>query len=358
MNVKHDRVNNFDAIRLLGATLVLVGHAFPMHGDSAGNPVIWGETIQVAGVILFFALSGYLIATSWKLDPRFLPYMQKRSLRIFPALIVVTLASMFVLGPVLSRLSVGDYLANPNLWLYLKNIILSPVYALPGVFENAPIPNAVNGSLWSLPVEFACYLLVPLFALLPARFRAAAFLSFGLVVGVTSELLLENAVRIVVYGTDIAQATSVWPYFMVGAALAYAPKILALRLDVALALLIGGSLLTSTLPVLATPVWWLVLPYAAIALGTARTPLLSRVGRFGDVSYGLYLYAFPVQQSIIALLPGLSFSASVLLTLLISSVLAFASWHLVEKRALTLKPARKPTRPASEPAATSAGGSA
>lgn len=346
MNVKHDRINNFDAIRLLGAVLVLVGHAFPLHNDGAGNPVIWGTTVQTAGVILFFSLSGFLIATSWRLDPRFVPYLLKRSLRIFPALIVLTLSTVFVLGPALTRLPLSEYLASPGAWSYLKNIVLSPVYALPGVFENSPFPNAVNGSLWSLPVEFACYLFVPLFALLPSALRSSAFLACAIAAGVTSALLAENAIRVVVYGTDLAQATSVWPYFMIGAALAYAPKAIPLRLDVALALFIGGSLLASTLPSVATYVWWLVLPYVAIALGTSRTPVLSRVGRFGDISYGLYLYAFPVQQSLIALMPGLPFSVSVLLTLLVSSALAFASWHLIEKRALTLKPGPSSKTPA------------
>jgi peptidoglycan/LPS O-acetylase OafA/YrhL len=339
VNVQHDRVNNFDAIRLLGAVLVLVGHAYPLFGRDATNPLIWGTHIQVAGLILFFSLSGYLIATSWNLDSRLLPYLQKRSLRIFPALIVVTLASMFVLGPVLSRLSVGDYLANPNLWQYLKNIVLSPVYALPGVFETTPIPNAVNGSLWSLPAEFACYLFVPLVALLPFRFRAPAFVVLAVAAGVASTLLTTNAVRVVIWGTDLAQATSVWPYFMIGAAIAYAGKTLPLRLDVALVALIAGGLASSVFPAAEMYIWWAVLPYVAIALGSARTPVISRAGRYGDISYGLYLYAFPVQQSLIIIAPRLTFAVSVILTLIISSVLAFASWHLIEKRALKFKPA-------------------
>lgn len=338
MNIQHDRVNNFDAIRLLGAILVLVGHGYVLLGREDSNPSIWGTHIQTAGLILFFSLSGYLIATSWKLDPRLLPYLKKRALRIFPALIIVTLASMFILGPTLSRLSVLEYFSNSNLWPYLKNIILSPVYALPGVFEFVPFPNAVNGSLWSLPAEFACYLLVPLVALLPTRFRSFAFLLMGISSGVVSAYLSSNELRVVVYGTDVAQATSVWPYFMIGAAIAYAGRSIPLRLDIALAALVAGTLFSSIFPDEQRYIWWIILPYAVICFGSAQTPVLRRAGRFGDISYGLYLYSFPVQQSLIVIFPSLVFPISLLLTLAISAGLGFASWHLIEKQALRFKP--------------------
>lgn len=348
VNVAHDRINNFDAIRLLGAVLVLVGHAFPLHGVP-GNPVVWGGLIQVAGLVFFFSISGYLIARSWHLDPQLLRYLQKRALRIFPALAVVTLLSMFVLGPLLSRVSLHEYLTNPHLWHYLKNVILSPVYPLPGVFESTPIPNTVNASLWSLPAEFACYLVVPLVALLPTKARSATYLAVGIAAGMAARIMREDGFRLVFYGTDVAQAVSIWPFFMVGAAIALAPTRLPLRLDFGLIALMAGSLLASILPAQASYVWWIVLPYSVIALGCARTPGICRAGRFGDLSYGLYLYAFPIQQMLIVVFPHMRFATSVLAALALSLTLAFASWHLVEKRVLKFKPSHPVRRaPASE----------
>jgi peptidoglycan/LPS O-acetylase OafA/YrhL len=335
--VSHDRSNNFDAIRLLGAILVLVGHAYPLH-SVPGNPGVFGFSIETLGLILFFSLSGFLITVSWHGDPRLLAYLGKRSLRIFPALIVVVLLSMFVLGPTLSQLSVAGYFADSTLWAYLKNVVLFPAYGLPGVFQSIPYPGAVNGSLWSLPPEFACYLMVPIVAFLPLVARSIAFLVLGMASGIASSLLSTNGVHIVIWGTDLSQATSVWPFFLVGAGIALARTWLPLRVDFGFIAITLGAIVASVSPALGTYLWWFVLPYAIIAFGSTRTPVVSRVGRFGDFSYGMYLYAFPVQQSVIFLAPQLSFRVSVAATLAITFVLAVASWHLVEKPALILKP--------------------
>ena len=86
---------------------------------------------------------------------------------------------------------------------------------------------------------------------------------------------------------------------------------------------------------------WLVLPATVLAFGRSSLPYLRRAGRFGDVSYGLYIYAFPVQQTMIWLYKDkLPWGVVLALTVMSTFALAFASWHLVEKRALRLKPKR------------------
>lgn len=336
----HDRLNNFDGIRLLGAMLVLVGHAYPLHGlDFA--PVMWNATFSTLGIMIFFSLSGYLIATSWHRDARVFSYLQKRALRIFPGLAVVTLGSIFVLGPVLSSLSVRQYFTDPTLWQYLSNIILWPSYALPGLFQNVPYVGTVNGSLWSLPIEFACYLLVPLISLTSLRFRPYVYAGLALAFAVTSQLLTASGLDFIAWGSSLAQATAVWPFFMMGAAVASAGNRLPIRLDFAIFGIILGSLASGIQPSIAAYVWIVALPYAIIAIGSSRTPIVSRLGRFGDVSYGIYLYSFPVQQAVISVLPNLSFQLSIALTTVVTYILAFASWHLIEKQALKFKPARR-----------------
>jgi len=342
MNLAHDRVNNFDAMRLFGAVLVLVGHAYPLHGLTH-YPSMWGSPVAVLGIAVFFSLSGYLISTSWYNNRSLLKYLRKRALRIFPALAVVVLLSVLILGPIASSLPVGQYFTSPGTWSYLGNIALYPVYALPGVFDSLPYAGVVNGSLWSLPIEFACYLLVPLVALVPERARTWTFLVLAALFGVVSQVLSTMDASVVLYGSSLAQATAVWPYFMVGAAIASARQRFTTRLDFAVVAVLLTSLLDSVHPDIADYAWWFVLPYTVIALGSLVTPVVSRAGRFGDLSYGIYLYAFPVQQVLVLVAPRLSLLGSVALTAIGSACAAFLSWHLIEKRALKWKTSHRET---------------
>lgn len=157
------RTNNFDALRLLAATVVVYGHAFPL--TKTAQVVILGNSVESLAVKVFFVISGYLISESWLRDPQINRFLIRRALRIFPALIVVVLLSVLVLGPLATTLSIAGYFGNISVLMYLKNIFLYPVYYLPGVFQSNPYPIAVNGSLWSLPVEFSMYLLTPLLLL-------------------------------------------------------------------------------------------------------------------------------------------------------------------------------------------------
>ena len=192
---------------------------------------MFGQPVPALGVILFFSVSGYLLRQSREADRNLPRYLAKRTLRIFPALIVVTLVSIFVLGPALSSLTVGDYFQNPGVWDFLRNIILFPVYALPGVFDGNIYPVAVNGSVWSLPAEFACYLLVPIVGLLRPSLHFAAYLSLAAGSGLWGHLWSLDGTRAVVHGTDLARAATVWVFFLVGAALSSARSI-PLRMDV------------------------------------------------------------------------------------------------------------------------------
>ena len=321
---------------------MLVGHAFPLHGRA--DVVALGGYVQVIGLVLFFSISGYLISQSWHRDPQLIRFLSRRSLRIFPGLAAVVVLSALVLGPLISSLPPAQYLHEPGVRAYFSNILLFPVYSLPGVFSDVPLPGIVNVSLWSLPAEFFCYLLVPLVGLIPRRVRAIVYLALGIASGAIAQVMVVDSIRVVVWGTDLSQAMSVWPYFLVGAAIASA-RMLPLRLDVALIALIGASIATPLFIDAAFAIWWFVMPYAVITLGVSSTPGVRAAGRFGDFSYGLYLWAFPIQQLMLTLLPDAPFAVSVALTLACSAVAAFASWHLVEKQALRFKPRTPPGTP-------------
>ena len=337
------RANNFDCIRLLAAAAVIYGHAHPL--ASAPDPAFFGNAVQAFAVKVFFTISGYLIAASWISDPDPARYFFRRGLRIFPALIAICLLTVFLLGPLTTTLAIGEYFTNMSTWRYLKNIFLYPVYSLPGVFESNTYREAVNGSLWSLPVEFAMYIALPLVAL---RMKGAVLktsLLFSTVVLCAVSIwwlrISPTDTYPTFYGTNIRSALDVAPYFMIGACFqAFKHKI---NPHPSIALCgIGALLFLQPTGLWAELSLMTVGAYSILAFATTEAPILRSAGRFGDVSYGLYLYGFPVQQWLYYLSDNrLSAWGNALISIPICLVLAWISWHALEKRALKMKPKGK-----------------
>ncbi|UAJ10172.1 acyltransferase family protein [Glacieibacterium megasporae] len=267
------RTSLFDYLRLGGAIAVLVGHSYVLTNSPV--PTIGGIGPHGLGVMLFFAISGYLITGSWRADPNIARYAEKRARRIMPALIVVVLATALLLGPVLSN----DPTYAAGAWRYIwRNLLLLPLHVLPGVFTSNPLP-AVNGSLWTLPVEAFMYVLTPLLV------RAGPWACAAAAVALILHPFTQN-----IAGFGLAGASGVIPYFLGGASL----KMLGVKVP---------------------------------DTGLPKLPV--------DLSYGLYLTAFPVQQTIIALYPHVTPPILIAATLAVCVPLAWASWTFVEKPALT-----------------------
>ncbi|CUR58291.1 putative Sugar acetylase [metagenome] len=330
------RSNNLDALRLIGALAVIFGHAYHIVGRPFENPVVAGYPVQTLGVVIFFAISGYLITASWSRTKNPVSYFAARSLRIFPALALVVLVCMFVIGPLVTVLPTGQYFDAPNFWSYLGNIILRPQYELPGVWGDHPYPNAVNGSLWTLPAEFFCYLLVPLVFLFPKVARIPVIgLLLAASVWYSMTPPLESAV---IWHSRISDNALMWVFFAAGAILRLlAERGMKFRTDVAVGLLAVYLVIAGTLPQHTTKIAWIFLPYIVLTIGLASTPYVRRASRYGDLSYGLYLWAFPVQQLVIDLWGVQRMSVNLVVVTAITALLALVSWHVVEHPSLKLK---------------------
>lgn len=340
-----DHHNNLTALRWFAAGLVLYGHAFVFLGLPEPLFLQW-VPMGPLGVYIFFAISGYLVAQSWERDPHVLRFLAKRALRIFPGLAVCTLLSVLVLGPLLTTLDAGTYWRNEHTRGYLTNMALYITYHLPGVFANNRLPHAVNGSLWSLPVEFFMYLLLAFLGLLAAAIKAVSNRLLAWTLGVMALVFMLLAAlwagttteALVIYRTDLRQVPMCGVYFLVGASLFCFKlnKYFTLS-NVLLALVLWLCLGVQ-------PHWfamaaWVVLPFVVLAFGLARQPWLVRM-HARDYSYGIYIYAFPVQQTLVSFWPEMALPAYLLSTLVITVALAALSWHFVEKPALKLKPFR------------------
>src|SRR5712675_658330 len=162
------RQNNFDALRLVAAISVIFSHSFLIAEGTQNNEplILWTgnqSILGLAGVFVFFAISGFLVTQSFEQTANPLHYLAKRALRIFPGLFIVTLVSAFVLGPLVTTLPLGAYLGRPEPYQYVvgNTLLDQTVHELPGVsFVDNPVGLEINGSLWTLRCEFVMYLMV------------------------------------------------------------------------------------------------------------------------------------------------------------------------------------------------------
>ncbi len=334
------RDNNFDFLRLVGAVLVLVSHQFALHGDP--EPVVGRlTTLGGLGVAMFFSMSGYLITLSWQRDPHWGRFALRRCLRILPGLVVVVALCVLVLGPMVTSLAVEEYLRAPEVRAYWRNIVLYPVYALPGVFTSNPYPHAVNGSLWTLPFEFLLYFaIVPVLCLKTIRLYPWLLLVAALGLTAVGRWFFSAAPPVVVYGSDLRYLGILAPYFLMGSAWALWGGSTRLSLPVAVAAVGGLVVFHGVLEGMALQlVAAIVIPYATLSVGVRSWPGVRRAARWGDISYGMYIYAFPMQQTSIWLLgEGATFGSRLLLASGLTLGCALFSWHWVERPFLAFKP--------------------
>lgn len=324
--------NQFNFLRLFAAFLVFYGHGLIFLGHIPNT--ILGHKL---GVYIFFAISGYLISMSWDREPNIVSYFIKRALRIFPALVVVVSLSVLLLGPLLTTLPLKEYFANEHTIGYFSNIILYVTYYLPGVFESLPVPNAVNGSLWSLPVEFLMYILV---AVLGVFFRGkmtfVAPLLFLILAYFTISWALVTEDFIVVYGINIKSIIYTSVYFWAGATIYHLNLKRFFSFESFVLVFLVLIFLYQWKQIFNVALLFF-LPFLVLCFGLSKSQKLSFFNK-ADYSYGLYIYAFPVQQTLVFLFPqnGLLFHLSIgfFITLLLSAL----SWHYIEKPMLSLKP--------------------
>jgi peptidoglycan/LPS O-acetylase OafA/YrhL len=334
-----NRDNNFDVLRLFAAGLVLWSHCYPLTGHPEPLVRAVGVTGGEIGVIMFFAMSGFLIARSWSEDPRPARYALKRALRLLPALVVAVAFTTFVVGPAFTTEPVGDYLTDPATWFYFVRASLLVTIAghLPGVFTDNVYPNAVNGSLWTLPVEACCYVMVAVLGLLGIVRRSGLLLAGAVIclLAVTPLSPLPKALGGGAAGGNTPIVLLLVGTFLLGA-LFY-----ALRARLRLSWLVVAAL--ALLWVLTWNGAWtalttvLLFAYGTLVVAFRSPSGLRQVVAPGDVSYGVYVYAFPVQQSLWALHPGLAPGVMFAIAAPVTYTLALLSWRVIERPALRLK---------------------
>ncbi|WP_438826802.1 acyltransferase family protein [Pseudomonas lopnurensis] len=327
--------NNFDFLRFFAASLVVVGHSYWLSGRGMVEPVrLFSGSYDTADIAvhLFFVMSGFLIAGSWLNSRSALDFAAKRALRIFPALIVAVLFSVLVVGPLATNLPLGQYLSSGKTFGYLGNMALFTQFHLPGVFTANPFPDTVNGSVWTLPYETLMYATVLLLGLLKL---------FGGRVALLVLLVLFAVHFYLIPGLDL-QNDLLWKFTRLGIFFYFGMVLYLYRWYVPWNWRIALALLALTLLSARTELWQplhaLTLPYLTLYVAHLKIPRLSGFGKYGDFSYGIYIFSFPIQQLIMHWTgPSIPLPLFMALGLLASILMAVLSWHLIEAPALALK---------------------
>ena len=325
--------NNFTLLRFLAALLVIYSHSYPLAGVRGESEplrrLLHFTTFGDVGVDVFFVISGFLVTASYLNRSGFWAYFKSRCLRIFPGLLVCLLLTAFALGPLVSSLPAADYFSAHETYAFvLRNSMLVVQYTLPGVFTGLPAAG-VNGSLWTLPAEFRLYIVVGLLGV--AGLLANRRFYFWIALALAAVAVSAPPDLALTFNRE--PYTSLFLFFVAGSALCVYGRHVPVNgwIVLVLILICAPCYGTRAFP-------WVT--GAALTYGViwfAYVPPLHAFDRVGDYSYGLYIYAFPIQQALrqylVHIHPWALFAAATPLTL----ACAVLSWHLVEERALRLK---------------------
>lgn len=337
--------NSFNLVRLVAAMLVIISHSFLIpYGIGAKEPLynLTSLTLGQHAVHIFFVISGLTLCRSVMKSKDMARYARARFLRIVPALVGFGLFFSFIMGPFVTSESVSRYFSNLNTWLYPLSVPVNFQQAAtpPLVFQNVPISGAVNNPLWTIKYEVFAYLCLGIFGsiglLKKNRSSVVALVVAGVLTVSLQPYQEESGLG------ALFQAAKFSFCFILGMVAylyrTYLPThIVWLSLTVLL-IVIGSQSHISLLAYI------LLDAHITIVFGSAYFGFLTEWTRDNDISYGTYIYGWPVQQFLVMAFPMLSVTAFGAISLIAAMLLGYLSWRLIEQPALKLKHQNRPAK--------------
>ena len=333
------RDNNFNLIRLLAAATVVFAHSFIIAtGDRSAGPLIaaTGHDLGYHAVNVFFSASGFLIAQSWLRTGSVPDFVAARMLRLWPALALCTFLLIFVIGPLLTSLPLTGYFSSPATYEFAPRVmsLLRPDVALPGVASPVPGDVGIDAPLWTLKYEVLCYVTLMLLGV------AGIFSSSNRFHGVVGPLMLALlGASLLPIAHDV---THVWDHIIrFGLCFGFGVIAQARARHIPLTLWISALGFGMSVVLRQTAFYEMALcfftAYTTMWLAFVPGSFIRAYNRLGDYSYGVYIFAYPIQILLMHVMPKLAGLGLFLRTMPIVLGLSVASWILIERPSLAHK---------------------
>jgi peptidoglycan/LPS O-acetylase OafA/YrhL len=342
-HLQNDHQNNFTLIRLIAALIVVKQHSFSAIAQNSKDSLMSVLHMSALGLPSFFFISGLLVSQSLELSSSWKNFLWKRFLRLYPAACLSILFCAFILGPIVTTWSIKDYFSSHVFYQFLSTCFLIQVkYQLPGVFDNSLIGHSsINSSLWTVCLELKLYLGLLFFWLLKIP-GEKYFLFLLILLFFIAGQVFPNETDAAIYKLtnrhiNIFGEFTCTLVFLTGVlANMYKQKItiknswlLFISIYFILSIYFSNLLLHLFL--------FIFIPAVNLFVATKGISMLKKITPKPDLSYGIYVFAFPLQQIVGNYLRPTNTWTFFLLTILVVLPFAFFSWYMVEKKALSLK---------------------
>jgi len=335
MQTKRD---NFLIIRILAALAVIYGHSFALTVAVGQRDFVlmYLKKTHIAheAVSIFFVISGFLVTGSYLNRKKFTTFMKSRILRVYPALIICLLLTVIILGPIVSTYSINEYFSKTQTYTYfLKNLsLIKPDFTLPGVFNENRL-TGVNGSLWTLPAEIRMYILLGIVGFLGILYKKILF-NIVLFLFIVMSIWQPDWVPLISHNDKYFRLAGM---FALGVFMYIHKNNIPLHFGILVVFFLASWISYSSSYFLI--VFSFLLAYGVLYF--AYVPIVKNNEKYlMDISYGLYIYAFPIQQLLVYYYPEIRPYPLFWTAALITTLIAILSWKYVEEPMLKFKKTR------------------
>lgn len=329
-NLLEKENNNLDLIRIFLACLVIICHSPTLNGPSHFwiDPISFFFSISNSGAIavkLFFFISGLVVTNSYLKNRNAIYFIISRFFRIIPALFFLIIITIFIVGPTLTTLPLNKYFNDPSVFLYFRNnIFFHLADYLPNIFENNFYPNVINGSLWSLRYEVMCYIWILIFFII-LRKKNKYLLNIPIAI-IIIDSILPTRILLNNLGEDVAIYT-LPASFAFGALLAVNSEKLKLNSLTILITIVLGLIFHSTQFNQIS----FIFASSIVVLYISSNKYILKFKPQNDISYGIYLWGFLIQQTLYNFTGHIYTGYHCLFSIIISSILGYISYIYIEK---------------------------